>query len=119
LKRCEQHLQRAATDDAFPEAKVLATEISVQDTGAELEALKTTTKAQDAKIKALSAQLRGDTSGAKRGCNGVAFSLPVSQALHPRLKEQMPCSPYSPQMDRATLFQFVARISSPHVRTDR
>jgi hypothetical protein len=45
-----------------------------------------------------------------------AFSLPLSQAPQPRLKEQMPCSPYSPQMDRATLFQFVARISSPHAR---
>jgi len=45
-----------------------------------------------------------------------AFSLPVSQALQPRPKEQMPCSPYTPQMDRATLFQSVARISSPHVR---
>ena len=57
----EQHLQRAATDDASPKAKVLATEISGQDTAAELAALKATTKAQDAKIKALSAQLRGDT----------------------------------------------------------
>jgi hypothetical protein len=240
LKRCEQHLQRAATDDASPKAKVLATEISGQDTAAELAARKATTKAQDAKMKVLSAQLRGDTSGAKRARNGVpvekkpipvctvcskrghnavdcwdkldadqvklelarrlatrrrrtcpsasrlakqqrltppllllikpwrplrlprtrttprvmrlytaaclikssclirpalyliaarkstslkepsdpapAFSLPVSQALQPRLKEQMPCSPYSPQMDRATLFQFVARISSPHAR---
>ena len=71
LKRCEQHLQRAATDDASPKAKVLATEISGQDTAAELPALKATTKAQDAKIKALSAQLRGDTSGAKRARNGV------------------------------------------------
>jgi hypothetical protein len=71
VKRCEQHLQRAATDDASPKAKVLATEISGQDIAAELEALKATTKAQDAKIKALSAQLRGDTSGAKRARNGV------------------------------------------------
>ena len=47
-----------------------------------------------------------------------AFSLQVWQALQPRLKEQMPCSPYSPQVDRATLFQFVARISSPHARLD-
>ena len=41
-------------------AKVLATkvEISGQDTAAELAALKATAKAQDAKIKALSAQLR-------------------------------------------------------------
>jgi len=41
-------------------AKVLATkvEISGQDTAAELAALKETTKAQDAKIQALSAQLR-------------------------------------------------------------
>jgi hypothetical protein len=239
VKRCEQHLQRAATDDASPKAKVLATEISGQDTAAELAALKAIAKAQDAKIKALSAQLRDDTSGAKlarngaplekkpipvctvcgkRGHNAVdcsdqldadqtktwprrlatrrrrtwpsasrlakkqrltppllllirpgwplrpprtrttpramrpytaacllkssclirpalyliaahkstslkepldpapAFSLPVSQALQPRLKEQMPCSPYSPQMDRATLFQSVARISSPHVQ---
>jgi hypothetical protein len=75
IKRCEQHLQRAATDDASPKAKVLATEISGQDTAAELAALKATTKAQDAKIKALSAQLRGDTSSAKRARNGV----PVSQ----------------------------------------
>jgi hypothetical protein len=71
VKRCEQHLHRAASDDASPKAKVLATEISGQDTAAELAALKATTKAQDAKIKALSAQLRGDTSGAKRACNGV------------------------------------------------
>jgi hypothetical protein len=28
----------------------------------------------------------------------------------------MPCSPYSPQMDRAPLLQSVARISSPHAR---
>ncbi len=43
-----------------PKAKVLATdvEISGQDTAAELAALKATTKAQDAKIKALLAQLR-------------------------------------------------------------
>ena len=68
VKRCEQHLQRAATDDASP--KVLATEISAQDTAAELAALKATAKAQDAKTKALSAQLRGDTSGAKRARNG-------------------------------------------------
>ena len=76
IKRCEQHLQRAATD----EAKVLATkvEISGQDTAAELAALKATakaqeakSKAQDAKIKALSAQLRGDTSGAKRARSGA------------------------------------------------
>ena len=49
-------------------------EISGQDTtAAELAALKATTKAQDAKIKALSAQLRGNTSGAKRArsCNPV------------------------------------------------
>jgi hypothetical protein len=44
-------------------------EISGQDTAAELAALKATAKAQDAKIKALSAQLRGDTSGAKRARN--------------------------------------------------
>ena len=65
IKRCEQHLQRAATDEGSP--KVLATkvEISGQDTAAELAALKATakaqeakSKAQDAKIKALSAQLR-------------------------------------------------------------
>ena len=51
VKRCEQHLQRAATDDASPKAKVLATEISGQDTAAELAALKATAKAQDAKIE--------------------------------------------------------------------
>jgi hypothetical protein len=39
VKRCEQHLQRAATDYASPKAKVLATEISGQDTAAELAAL--------------------------------------------------------------------------------
>jgi len=68
IKRCEQHLQRAATDDASPKAKVLATEIEIsgQDTAAELAALKATTKAQDAKIKALSAQLR-----VKRARNGA------------------------------------------------
>jgi hypothetical protein len=79
LKRCEQHLQRAATDDASPKAKVLATEISGQDTAAELAALKATTKSQDAKIKALSAQLRGDTSGAKRARNGVPVERNLSQ----------------------------------------
>jgi hypothetical protein len=42
-----------------------------QDTAAELAALKATTKAQDAKIKALSAELRGDTSGAKRSRTGA------------------------------------------------
>ena len=54
------------------------TEISGQDTAAELAVLKATAKAQgakakaqDAKIKALSARLRGDTSGAKRARNGV------------------------------------------------
>jgi hypothetical protein len=69
IKRCEQHLQRAATD----EAKVLATEVEIsgQDTAAELAALKATAKAQEAKIKALSAQLRGDTSGAKRARSGA------------------------------------------------
>jgi hypothetical protein len=41
------------------------------------------------------------------------FSLSVSQELQPRLKEHMQCSPYSPQMDHSTLFQFVARISPP------
>ena len=78
IKRCEQHLQRAATDDASPKAKVLVAEISGQDTAVELPALKATTKAQDAnakaqdaKIKELSAQLRGDTSGAKRARNGA------------------------------------------------
>ena len=39
IKRCEQNLQRAATDDASIKAKVLATEISGQDTAAELAAL--------------------------------------------------------------------------------
>jgi hypothetical protein len=81
IKRCEQHLQRAATDEGSPtynvlplmRAKVLATEVEIsgQDTAAELAALKATTKAQDAKIKALSAQLRGDTSGAKRARSGA------------------------------------------------
>ena len=54
-------------------SKVLATEVEIsgQDTAAELAALKATTKAQDAKIKALSAQLRGDTSGAKRARSGA------------------------------------------------
>jgi hypothetical protein len=68
IKRCEQHLQRVSTDDASPKAKVLATEIEIsgQDTAAELAALKATTKAQDAKIKTLSAQLR-----VKRARNGA------------------------------------------------
>ena len=50
----------ASLDDASSKAKVLATEIEIsgQDTAAELAALKATTKAQDAKIMALSAQLR-------------------------------------------------------------
>ena len=56
----------------LPKAKVFATEVEIsgQDTAAELAALKATAKAQDAKTKALSAQLRGDTSGAKRARNG-------------------------------------------------
>ena len=53
VKPCQQYLERAVTDDAPPKAKVLATEISGQDTAAELAALKATTKAQDAKIKAI------------------------------------------------------------------
>ena len=71
IKRCEQYLQRAATDEGSP--KVLATEVEIsgQDTAAELAALKATAKAQEAKIKALSAQLRGDTSGAKRARSGA------------------------------------------------
>ena len=55
-----------------------------QDAAAELAALKATTKAQDAKIKALSAQLRGDTSGAKRArsCNPVDKKpIPVCTVL--------------------------------------
>jgi hypothetical protein len=36
VKRCEQHLERAATDEASLKAKVLATEISAPDTAAEL-----------------------------------------------------------------------------------
>ncbi len=69
--RAKQHLQRAATNDASPKAKALATEIEIseQDTVAELAALKATVKVQDAKIKVLSAQLRGDTSGANRARN--------------------------------------------------
>jgi len=66
IKRCEQHLQRAATDEGSPKV-----EISGQDAAAELAALKATTKAQDAKIKVLSAQLRGDTSGAKHARSGA------------------------------------------------
>jgi hypothetical protein len=84
VKRCERHLHRAATEDASPKAKVLATEISGQDSVAELAALKATTKAQDAKIKALSAQLRGGTSGAKRARNGVPVEkkpIPVERNL--------------------------------------
>jgi hypothetical protein len=94
LKRCEQHLQRAATDDASPKAKVLATEISGQDTAAELAALKATTKAQDAKIKALSAQLRGDTSGAKRARNGVPVEkkpIPVCTVCSKRGHNAVDC----------------------------
>ena len=57
----------------LPRAKVLATKVEIlgQDTAAELAALKATAKAQEAKIKALSAQLRGDTSGAKRARSGA------------------------------------------------
>ena len=94
LKRCEQHLQRVATDDASPKAKVLATEISGQDTAAELAALKATTKAQDAKIKALSAQLRGDTSVAKRARNGVPVEkkpIPVCTVCSKRGHNAVEC----------------------------
>ena len=84
IKRCEQHLQRAATDDASPKAKVLATEIEIsgQDTAAELAALKATTKAQDAKIMALSAQLR-----VKRARNGAPVKkkpIPSDSTWPPR-----------------------------------
>ena len=77
VKRCQQYLERAITDDASPKAKVLATEISAtcrdleRDLRNKLPRLnlrhsrRLTTKAQDAKIKALSAQLR-----AKRAHNG-------------------------------------------------
>ena len=74
IKRCELYLQRAATDEGSPKAKVLATEVEIsgQDTAAELaKAQDAKIKAQDAKIKALSAQLRGDTSGAKRARSGA------------------------------------------------
>ena len=54
-------------------------EISGQDTAAELAALKASTKAQDAKVKSLLAQLRGDTSGAKRARCGA----PVDKKLIP------------------------------------
>ena len=94
VKRCEQHLQRAATDDTSPKAKVLATEISGQDTAAELAALRATTKAQDAKIKALSAQLRGDTSGAKRARNGVPVEkkpIPVCTVCSKRGHNAVDC----------------------------
>jgi len=94
VKRCEQHLQRAATDDTSPKAKVLATEISGQDTAAELAALKATIQAQDAKIKALSAQLRGDTSGAKRARNGVPVEkkpIPVCTVCSKRGHNAVDC----------------------------
>jgi hypothetical protein len=94
VKRCEQNFQRAATDDAFPKAKVLATEISGQDTAAELAALKATTKAQDAKIKALSAQLRGDTSGAKCARNCVPVEkkpIPVCTVCSKRGHNAVDC----------------------------
>ncbi len=56
VKRCEQHLERAATDAASPKAKVPATEISEPDnTAIELAVLKATVKSQSAQAKALSA----------------------------------------------------------------
>ncbi len=66
-------IYRVAIQSTLLTAKVLATEVEIsgQDTAAELAALKATAKAQDAKIKALSAQLRGDTSGAKRARSGA------------------------------------------------
>jgi hypothetical protein len=87
-------LQRAATDDASPKAKVLATEISGQDTAAELAALKATTKAQDAQIKALLAQLRGNTSGAKRARNSVPVEkkpIPVCTVCGKRGHKAVAC----------------------------
>jgi hypothetical protein len=103
--RCEQHLQRAATNDASLKAKVLATEISGQDTAAELAALKATTKAQDAKIKALSAQLRGDTSAAKRARNGVPVEkkpIPVCTVCSKRGHNAVDCWD-KPDADQAKL----------------
>jgi hypothetical protein len=102
VKQCEQHLQRADTDDASPKAKVLATEISGQDTAAELAVLKAITNAQDAKIKALSAQLRGDTSGAKRARNGV-----------PLEKKPVPvCTVCSKRGHRYTLLSIVCILTT-------
>jgi hypothetical protein len=72
----------------------LATEISGQDTLAELAALKTTTKAQDDKIKAISAQLHGDTSGAKRARNGVPVEkkpIPVCTVCSKRGHNAVDC----------------------------
>jgi hypothetical protein len=63
-------------------------------TAAELAALKATTKAQDAKIKALSAQLRGDTSGAKRARNGVPVEkkpIPVCTVCSKRGHNAVDC----------------------------
>ena len=72
VRRCEQHLERAAIDAASPKAKVLATEVLAPDnTAIEFAALKATVKAQSPQVKALSAQLRSDTSDAKRARNGA------------------------------------------------
>jgi hypothetical protein len=70
-------------------SKVLATEISGQDTAAELAALKATTKAQDAKIKALSAQLRAKRA---RNCTPVEKKpIPVSTVCGKRGHNAVDC----------------------------
>ena len=161
IKRCEQYLQRDATDEGSP--KVLATEVEIsgQDTAAELAALKATAKAQDAKIKALSAQLRDKKKAdmAKRqssskdstchaslhGCvfdqefvphtpgtvldsgaqvnilegtlgSGTRIQLTGITGATTEAERADAVFPVIARMDRATLSQSAARISSPHAR---
>jgi hypothetical protein len=91
VKRCEKHLQRAATDDASPKAKVLATEISGQDSTAELAALNWRLPRLKSSCLIRPAlyliAARKSTSLKEPSDPAPAFSLQGSQELQPRLTQ--------------------------------
>jgi hypothetical protein len=87
VKRCEQHLQRAATDEGSPKAKVLATEVEIsgQDTAAELAALKATTSSGRQK-QGSGRQDQGALGAAARryiGCQACTQRRPSGQEAYP------------------------------------